>query len=96
MRNAIWELKSIGAYSSPDIQKKIEDWIEKHVGEVSVDLHCYYPERPETQQYALENAKAKLGKAIAENSNTYPKFEQRGLEWLCKLSALYFKNEFGK
>jgi hypothetical protein len=97
MKNAIYELKSIAAYyPHQELQQQIDAWIERHIGEASILIKESHPEDKAHREYQVKSACEKLGASLAKNSNMFPKFEKTKTGYECKISALYFKNEFGK
>lgn len=96
MKNAIYELKSIAAMGGPTIAQMIEDWIDANIAECHTRILLSHPNNDEHKNFQIRKAMEELGVHIASNSNMFPSFKKEGKEMVCRMSALYFKNEFGK
>lgn len=96
MKHAIHELRAIAANSPLFIQEQIEKWIKDNIKEAHYEVKLHKPNNPEHAEYNIKQAMCELGKHIAENSNMYPKWIETKQGYEMRVSALYFKNEFGK
>ena len=92
---AIMELKSIAQHADPITKERLLSWIKNNIMETSIDIQLWHPSEPKHAEYNIKSAKCKLGEAIADKANLFPKFIETKDGYECRLAAHYFKNEYG-
>ena len=97
MKHGLHELNSLAESMPQPFKDQIKMWIKFNVGQSSIRVSQSRPFDDAHAKYKLEQAMFELGKSIAENSNMFPLWtvDDKGSRYL-EISALYFKNEFGK
>lgn len=96
MKNPIYDLKCIALHLGPEATTLINNWIRDNIQETHIEINESHPRDKEHRDYAIRAAQSKLGTKLAENANMYPTFVKDGPSIVCRMSVLYFKNEFGK
>ena len=89
---AIHRLKSIAAFADKNTSEAINQWINDHIGQVSIEIVEALPSYEEHRVFQLQNAKHKLGESIAEQANMFPSFVKDGKYLKCRMTALFFKD----